>query len=257
MRRARHIQFADEPDLFGEAPAAAIEGLRYEREFLTRAEEAELLRLVQGFELREMRYKEYTARRRGISFGGSYDFDRHRLRPGAAMPPALHPLRARVAAWMGMAPEDFAHVLISEYRHAARLAPRRAGLRGHRGRFAAGRRGDAAAALSAGQRCRTCEPAASDRAALHLHAARQSALGLAAQHCADRGAALFHHHAHAAARMTCGAPGRGLFRGGLSAPPRSTGRAPSAPQPGGRAMNARPWRQARCRRAAARVPSRT
>jgi len=116
MRAARHIRFADEPDLFGEAPAAAIEGLRYEREFLTRAEEAELLRLVQGFELREMRYKEYTARRRGISFGGSYDFDRQQLRPGAAMPPALHPLRARVAAWMGMAPEDFAHVLISEYR---------------------------------------------------------------------------------------------------------------------------------------------
>ena len=116
MRSARHVQFADEPDLFGEAPAAAIEGLRYEREFLTRAEEAELLRLVQGFELREMRYKEYTARRRGISFGGSYDFDKHQLRPGAAMPPALHPLRARVAAWMGMAPEDFAHMLISEYR---------------------------------------------------------------------------------------------------------------------------------------------
>ena len=116
MRSARHVQFADEPDLFGEAPAAAIEGLRYEREILTRAEEAELLRLVQGFELREMRYKEYTARRRGISFGGSYDFDKHQLRPGAAMPPALHPLRARVAAWMGMAPEDFAHMLISEYR---------------------------------------------------------------------------------------------------------------------------------------------
>lgn len=121
MRSARHIQFADEPDLFGEAPAAAIEGLRYEREFLTRAEEAELLHLVQGFELREMRYKEYTARRRGISFGGSYDFDRHQLRPGAAMPPALHPLRARVAALMGMAPEDFAHVLISEYRSGTPL----------------------------------------------------------------------------------------------------------------------------------------
>lgn len=116
MRSARHIQFADEPDLFGEAPAAAIEGLRYEREFLTRTEEEELLRLVQGFELREMRYKEYTARRRGISFGGSYDFDKHRLRPGTAMPPALHPLRARVAAWMGIRPEDFTHVLLSEYR---------------------------------------------------------------------------------------------------------------------------------------------
>jgi len=116
MRSASHIQLADEPDLFGEAPVAAIEGLWYEREFLTRTEEDELLRIVQGFQLREMRYKEYTARRRGISFGGSYDFDAHRLRPGAPLPEALHPLRARVAAWIGMAPEDFMHVLLSEYR---------------------------------------------------------------------------------------------------------------------------------------------
>ncbi|MDQ0570468.1 alkylated DNA repair dioxygenase AlkB [Variovorax paradoxus] len=116
MRSASRIQLADEPDLFGEVPAAAIEGLRYAHEFLTRSEEEELLRIVQGFELREMRYKEYTARRRGINFGGRYDFDNHRLRPGAALPEALHPLRAKVAAWMGMAPEDFTHVLVAEYR---------------------------------------------------------------------------------------------------------------------------------------------
>ncbi|MEJ1169912.1 alpha-ketoglutarate-dependent dioxygenase AlkB [Variovorax sp. CCNWLW235] len=116
MRSGRRIQLADEPDLFGEVPAAAIEGLRYQHEFLTRAEEEELLRIVQGFELREMRYKEYTARRRGISFGGSYDFANHRLKPGAAMPEVFHPLRARVAEWMGMAPEDFAHMLVAEYR---------------------------------------------------------------------------------------------------------------------------------------------
>ena len=116
MRCAKRIQLADEPDLFGEVPAAAIEGLRYRHEFLTRAEEEELLGIVRGFQLREMRYKEYTARRRGISFGGSYDFANHRLRPGAALPEVLHPLRARVAAWMGMAPEDFTHVLVAEYR---------------------------------------------------------------------------------------------------------------------------------------------
>lgn len=116
MRSASCVRFADEPDLFGEAPTAAIEGLRYEREFLTRTEEVELLRIVQGYQLREMRYKEYTARRRGISFGGSYDFDNHRLRPGAPLPEALHPLRERAAAWIGMASEDFTHVLLSEYR---------------------------------------------------------------------------------------------------------------------------------------------
>jgi len=116
MRSASRVQLADEPDLFGEAPATAIEGLRYEREFLTHAEERALLRIVQDFPLREMRYKAYTARRRGIGFGGSYDFDNHRLRPGPPLPEALHPLRARVAIWMGMAPEDFTHVLLSEYR---------------------------------------------------------------------------------------------------------------------------------------------
>ena len=117
MRSARHhLEHAGQDDLFGEAPAAAIEGLRYERGFLAAAEETELLRIVQALPLKEMRYKEYTARRRGIGFGGSYDFDTHRLKPGAPLPDALHPLRARAAAWLGVAAEELAHVLVAEYR---------------------------------------------------------------------------------------------------------------------------------------------
>jgi len=95
---------------------AAIEGLRYESGFLSREEEAGLLRIVQALPLKEMRYKEYTARRRGTSFGGSYDFDTNRLKPGTPLPEALHPLRAKAAAWAGMAPEELTHVLIAEYR---------------------------------------------------------------------------------------------------------------------------------------------
>jgi alkylated DNA repair dioxygenase AlkB len=116
MRAARRLEHAGQPDLFGETPAAAIEGLRYENGFLSRDEEAELLRIVQGLPLKEMRYKEYTARRRGIGFGGSYDFDTHRLKPGAPLPEMLHPLRAKAAAWAGIAPEDLGHALIAEYR---------------------------------------------------------------------------------------------------------------------------------------------
>ena len=115
-RTARRIEHAAQPDLFGEAPAAAVEGLRYERDFLSLAEEAELLGIVQGLPLKEMRYKEYTARRRGTSFGGSYDFGTNRLEPGPQLPEALHPLRAKVAAWAGIAPEDLGHMLIAEYR---------------------------------------------------------------------------------------------------------------------------------------------
>lgn len=116
MRAARRLEHAGQPDLFGEAPVAAIEGLRYENGFLSRDEEAALLRLVQGWPLKEMRYKEYTARRRGIGFGGSYDFDTNRLKPGAPMPAELHPLRDKAAAWAGIAPEELTHALIAEYR---------------------------------------------------------------------------------------------------------------------------------------------
>ncbi|WP_285410351.1 alpha-ketoglutarate-dependent dioxygenase AlkB [Variovorax sp. efr-133-TYG-130] len=115
-RTARRLEHAAQPDLFGEAPAAAVDGLRYERAFLSLAEEAELLGIVQGLPLKEMRYMEYTARRRGTSFGGSYDFDTNRLKPGPPLPEALHPLRAKVAAWAGIAPEDLGHMLIAEYR---------------------------------------------------------------------------------------------------------------------------------------------
>ncbi|GER16498.1 alpha-ketoglutarate-dependent dioxygenase AlkB [Variovorax boronicumulans] len=116
MRATRRLEHAGQPDLFGEAPVAAIEGLRYEAGFLSRDEEAGLLRIVQGLPLKEMRYKEYTARRRGTSFGGSYDFDTNRLKPGAPLPEALRPLRAKAAAWAGLAPEELTHVLIAEYR---------------------------------------------------------------------------------------------------------------------------------------------
>ena len=115
MRSARRLEHAGQDDLFGGTPTAVIEGLRYEREFLSRDEEAELLRIVQALPLKEMRYKEYTARRRGIGFGGSYDFDTNRLKPGAPLPEALHPLRARAAAWLGVAPEELSHMLIAEY----------------------------------------------------------------------------------------------------------------------------------------------
>ncbi|WP_440531448.1 alpha-ketoglutarate-dependent dioxygenase AlkB [Variovorax sp. YR566] len=116
MRAARRIEHAGQPDLFGEAPVATIEGLRYERDFLSAEEEADLLHIVQGLPLKEMRYKEYTARRRGTSFGGSYDFENNRLKPGAPLPEVLHPLRAKAAAWAGFAPEELTHMLIAEYR---------------------------------------------------------------------------------------------------------------------------------------------
>lgn len=101
-------------DLFGTAPGLP-EGFVYAPEFLAREEEAQLIESIRGLPLTEARYRDYTARRRTLSYGGQYDFGANRLKPGPPVPPFLFPLRARVGAWSGIAPERFVHALVTEY----------------------------------------------------------------------------------------------------------------------------------------------
>ena len=114
---------AAQPDLFGQAPAPAVlpEGMVYERGFLAAAEERELIALVAAMPVKEMNYRGYTARRRVLSFGGSYDFQAHQLNAAPPIPPSLEPLRRKAAAWLGVAPEDFTQALVAEYREGTPL----------------------------------------------------------------------------------------------------------------------------------------
>ncbi|HWI84397.1 alpha-ketoglutarate-dependent dioxygenase AlkB [Ramlibacter sp.] len=102
-------------ELFAAAPVLP-EGMVYRREFLSRDEEAHLVRTAASLPLREMNYKGYTARRRVASYGGAYDFDANRLQAAQPLPAPLEPLRARVAAWLGVEPEAFTQALVAEYR---------------------------------------------------------------------------------------------------------------------------------------------
>lgn len=104
--------------LFAQTPDAAPvlpQGMIYQGDFLTTAEEQNLVALIRGWPLKAMRYKAYTARRRVLSFGGAYDFNADRLRQAPPIPAELEPLRARVAAWIGAKPEAFTQVLVAEY----------------------------------------------------------------------------------------------------------------------------------------------
>lgn len=102
--------------LFDAGPVeASLPGLVYQSGFLTAAEERDLLAIVASLPLKAARYKDYLARRRVVSFGGSYDFDTNRLLPAAALDARLKPLRARVAAWLGIAPGALVHALVAEY----------------------------------------------------------------------------------------------------------------------------------------------
>ena len=98
------------------APTSAPHGFLYRPEFLTPAEEAELVAFVQGLPLAEAQYLQYTARRRIASFGGSYDFSSQELRPAGPMPEFLHPVRSRIARLMGVQVEELNHALVAEYR---------------------------------------------------------------------------------------------------------------------------------------------
>jgi alkylated DNA repair dioxygenase AlkB len=102
--------------LFGDLPEPVPqnlpEGLAYEAEFLSRDEEQALIRTLP---LNAAKYKDYLARRRVASFGGSYDFDANKLLPAQPLIEELHPLRARVARWAGIEAAALRHVLVAEY----------------------------------------------------------------------------------------------------------------------------------------------
>jgi alkylated DNA repair dioxygenase AlkB len=106
-----------QPGLFEATGAAAFEplGLAYQEEFITKKEEADLIGLVLALPLRHASYKQYTARRRVLGFGGSYDYDTNALTDAPDIPAEFDFLRQRVAAWTGLAPHAFAQLLIADY----------------------------------------------------------------------------------------------------------------------------------------------
>ena len=108
----------DQSKLFDDLdpPSDALPGgMAYRSGFLSSDEEAALIALIRSLPLEAAQYKEYTARRRVVSYGGSFDYDTNRLRPARALIEELEPLRQRVAEWAGMAPEALVHALVAEY----------------------------------------------------------------------------------------------------------------------------------------------
>ena len=109
-----------QPQLFDDAPPLP-RGFSYQPAFLTAAEETALLESIRALPLREAQYKEWSAKRRIMSYGGSYDFSNHELLPAGPVPEWLQPLRARISAWAGLPAEDFGHALVAEYSPGTQL----------------------------------------------------------------------------------------------------------------------------------------
>lgn len=100
-------------------PPAAPPGFRYRADLISPEEEAELAGRLESLPLEPFQFRGYEGRRRVISFGLKYDFNGPGLVHAQPLPDWLLPLRDRAAAFAGVAPDDFGHVLINEYREGA------------------------------------------------------------------------------------------------------------------------------------------
>jgi alkylated DNA repair dioxygenase AlkB len=103
-----------QPDLFA-APAREPQGLDYAPDFLSAAEEAELAGRMDELPFRPFEFQGFLGKRQTVSFGWSYRFDGSGLAPAAPIPGWLLPVRARAAAFAGLAPEALEHALLILY----------------------------------------------------------------------------------------------------------------------------------------------
>jgi alkylated DNA repair dioxygenase AlkB len=99
-------------DLFAEP---LIAGLDYRDDFITAAEEADLLAKLGELDLAPFRFHGWTGNRKTQSFGWRYDFDDASFTRADPLPDWLLPLRDKAAAMAGAEAGDFVHVLIARY----------------------------------------------------------------------------------------------------------------------------------------------
>jgi alkylated DNA repair dioxygenase AlkB len=105
---------AGQLDLFAPAPALPP-GLRHWDEAVPREEERALLEAFAALDFAAFSFHGHVGRRRVVSFGRAYDFEREALRDAPPIPPFLLALRGRVAALAGLAPETLGQALVTEY----------------------------------------------------------------------------------------------------------------------------------------------
>jgi DNA oxidative demethylase len=90
-------------------------GLVYQPDFLTEAEERQVLDVLEAMELHTITMHGQTARRTVRHFGLDYGYESWKLEPTEPLPRELGWLQRRAGALAGLDPEDFAQILISRY----------------------------------------------------------------------------------------------------------------------------------------------
>ncbi|WP_277967991.1 alpha-ketoglutarate-dependent dioxygenase AlkB [Sphingomonas echinoides] len=99
-------------DLFA-TPAPA--GLTAAEAFLSPAEEQTVIATIEAADLTPFRFQQWLGKRLTASYGWHYDFERGSFTPVAPIPDVLLPIRARAAAFAGLAPDALVQGLLIRY----------------------------------------------------------------------------------------------------------------------------------------------
>jgi alkylated DNA repair dioxygenase AlkB len=113
----RQLSLFDQPPVLPVLP----DGFRYRADFLTAEQERALVAQFRDLPFREFAFQGFFGRRRIVSFGWSYDFNRKELQKAADIPAFLTPAREAAARFAGLAPADLQQVLVTEYTPGAAI----------------------------------------------------------------------------------------------------------------------------------------
>lgn len=102
------------PGLF-EGPPKLPDGFIYRPNFLSEAEEQNLIGKIQNIQLTPFKYYQFTGKRRTASFGWQYEFGTSDITTAPEIPAFLLPLRSRAGALFDIDPNSLIQTSIVEY----------------------------------------------------------------------------------------------------------------------------------------------
>jgi alkylated DNA repair dioxygenase AlkB len=103
-----------DPSLFEVAPKVP-DGFIYRPNFLSEAEEQELIREIQQIHLAPFKYYQFTGKRRTASFGWQYEFGASEITRAPEIPPYLLPVRTRAGSLFNIDPRSLVQISVIEY----------------------------------------------------------------------------------------------------------------------------------------------
>ena len=98
-----------------ERPAKVPDGFIYRQNFISEAEEQELIREIQRLHLTPFKYYQFTGKRRTASFGWQYEFGSNEITTAPDVPAFLLPVRTRAETLFNIAPNSLIQTSIIEY----------------------------------------------------------------------------------------------------------------------------------------------